>query len=335
MSELNTVVLDDVSAAAEILRRGGIVAFATETVFGLGADATNESALQKLFQAKGRPSDNPLIVHVAEVNRWPLVARSMPTVAAQLLQAFSPGPLTVVLPKQDSISAIVTAGLDTVGVRIPKHSQAQQLLSLAGVPIAAPSANRSGLPSATTWQTVLEDLDGRIDAVLRGSTCEIGIESTVVDCASDPPRLLRPGMISLAELQSVVPDVVSYSPAGSVDEGVNSPGLRHPHYRPRASVQLVVKASEADQLMKANRRTADDLEKHLANCAYCGLDESKLSSYLGTFRQFEDVNEYAQEFYEFMRAVDRLGIQHLYCQKPSASGLGGALLDRLSRAAAE
>ena len=333
MSGLNTLVLDDVSEAAALIRGGGIVAFATETVFGLGADATNESALRRLFEAKGRPSDNPLIVHIAAIDRWPIVAKSLPNVAEELLQKYSPGPLTVVLPKHPSISKSVTAGLETVGMRIPAHSQAQQLLSLADVPVAAPSANQSGRPSATTWQTVLEDLDGRIDAVLRGATCDIGIESTVVDCVSDPPRLLRPGAISLADLQLVVPNVVGYSPKIALEKDVNSPGLRHPHYRPSASVHLVVGADEADQLMKASRRTAEGLEKHLANCAYCGLDESKLSSYLGTYRRFQDVYEYAQELYEFMRAVDRLEIQTLYCQLPPERGLGSALRDRLTRAA--
>ena len=167
MTLLNTMVLDDVTEAAAILRRGGLVAFPTETVFGLGADATNPSALERLFAAKGRPSDNPLIVHVADVKQWPIVARIMPVVAERLLAKFAPGPLTVVLPKHSSICDSVTAGLDTVGLRIPNHPQARELLAAARVPIAAPSANRSGMPSGTTWQTVLEDLDGRIDAVLR------------------------------------------------------------------------------------------------------------------------------------------------------------------------
>ncbi len=333
MTELNTRVLDDVHEAAELLRRGGIVAFATETVFGLGVDATNERALSKLYEAKGRPSDNPLIVHIADVDQWPMVASAMPTVADRLLRRFSPGPLTVVVPKHDSIAWAVTAGLNTVGVRIPGHPQARELLALAGVPIAAPSANRSGRPSATTWQTVLEDLDGRIDAVLRGSTCEIGIESTVVDCVVDPPRVLRPGSINLAALQSVVPQVLAYLPSIAADPNANSPGLRHPHYRPNASVHVVANSVEADQHMKVGYRSAEELEQHLANCAYCGLDESKLFSYLGVYRRFEDVNEYAHEFYEFMRTVDRAGIQHLFCQRPESEGVGAALLDRLTRAA--
>jgi len=335
MNVLNTRLLDDVQQAAAILKRGGIVAFATETVFGLGADATNEVALQRLFEAKGRPCDNPLIVHIAEVGNWHSVASSMPVVAEQLLNRFAPGPLTVVLPKHPSISLAVTAGLETVGLRIPNHEQARQLLALAGVPIAAPSANRSGLPSGTTWQTVLEDLDGRVDAVLRGNTCDIGIESTVVDCTHDKPRLLRPGAISFADLQAVAPEIIDYSPNITQDPTVNSPGLRHPHYRPHASVQIVASASEADQLMKFGRKSVSDLERHLANCAYCGLEESKLASYLGSHRHFKDLAEYAQSFYEFMRSVDRLGIEHLYCQRPPKDGLGAALADRLTRAAAK
>lgn len=333
MTPLNTILLDDISHAAAILRGGGLVAFPTETVFGLGADATNEQALARLFAAKGRPSDNPLIVHVAAVDQWPQVARAMPKVAERLLAKFAPGPLTVVLPKHPSICNVVTAGLDTVGLRIPNHPQARALLADVGLPIAAPSANRSGLPSGTTWQTVLEDLDGRIDAVLRGSTCTIGIESTVVDCTGDSPRLLRPGAISLAELQTVAPDLIAFVPDDACNQQANSPGLRHPHYQPAAVVHLVNSASEADQKMKLHSKSATQLEQHLANCAYCGLDESKLASYLGAARRFRSVEEYAHEFYEFMRVVDRLGIQYLFCQRPATRGIGAALNDRLTRAA--
>lgn len=333
MTLLNTIVLDDLDEAAAILRSGGLVAFPTETVFGLGADATNQAALEKLFSAKGRPSDNPLIVHVADVDHWPKVARSMPKVAERLLAKFAPGPLTVVLPKQSTICDSVTAGLDTVGLRIPNHPQARSLLAKAGVPIAAPSANRSGMPSGTTWQTVLEDLDGRIDAVMRGSTCSIGIESTVVDCVSDPPQLLRPGAISLSELQTVAPELRVYVSVNDHAQSVNSPGLRHPHYKPKAIVHLVNSAIQADQLMKSQPKSAAKLEQHLANCAYCGLDESKLSSYLGAVRRFDSIEQYAHELYEFMRSVDRLGIQFLYCQRPEAQGIGIALNDRLTRAA--
>ena len=270
---------------------------------------------------------------MAEVDQWPIVARARPVVAQRLLAKFAPGPLTVVLPKHPLICDSVTAGLDTVGLRIPNHPQARSLLAAAGAPIAAPSANRSGMPSGTTWQTVLEDLDGRIDAVLRGSTCAIGIESTVVDCVSEPPRLLRPGAISLAELQTVAPDLDVYVPIADHDSTINSPGLRHPHYKPRAFVQLVEDANQADQMMKSQPQSATKLEKHLANCAYCGLDESKLASYLGASERFNSVDEYAHELYEFMRSVDRLGIQFLYCQRPVVSGIGAALNDRLTRAA--
>ena len=333
MTPLNTILLDDISQAAAILRGGGLVAFPTETVFGLGAAATNEHALARLFAAKGRPSDNPLIVHIAEVDQWPQVARALPKIAERLLAKFAPGPLTVVLPKHPSICDAVTAGLDTVGLRIPNHPQARALLAAAGGPIAAPSANRSGLPSGTTWQTVLEDLDGRIDAVLRGSTCTIGIESTVVDCVGESPRLLRPGAISLAELQTVAPDLMACVSDAAGDPKANSPGLRHPHYQPTAVVHLVNSAIEADRKMKLQPKSATQLEQHLANCAYCGLDDSKLDGYLGVSRRFSSVEEYAHEFYEFMRVVDRLGIQYLFCQRPTTLGIGAALNDRLTRAA--
>jgi L-threonylcarbamoyladenylate synthase len=327
-----TQVLDDIQEAADLLRRGGLVAFPTETVFGLGVDATNSVALARLFEAKGRPTDNPLIVHLADVEQWQLVASDMPDIAQRLLAEFSPGPLTVVLPKHRTIAPAVTAGLNTVGLRIPAHPLAKELIAASGLPIAAPSANRSGRPSGTSWQTVLEDLDGRIHAVLRGSTSEIGLESTVVDCVSEPPRLLRPGAISLQQLQFIAPEIVALDP-DSVDASTNSPGLRHRHYQPLATVNLIRTARDLDAIWPESFRQTNLYEPTLASCAYCGLEETDLRNDLGACRIFDSTQDYARDLYEFLRTVDRLGLRQVYCQTVDENGIGAALNDRLSRAA--
>ncbi len=327
-----TQVLDDIDEAAEMLRHGGLVAFPTETVFGLGVDATNSEAIARLFEAKGRPSDNPLIVHLADRHDWRLAACEMPIIAEKFLAKFAPGPLTVVLPKQNSISTAVTAGLNTVGIRIPAHPVARGLIATAGLPIAAPSANRSGRPSGTTWQTVLEDLDGRIHGILRGATSDIGIESTVVDCVSSPPRLLRLGAVTLDDLRSIAPETVQLNFSDS-DATINSPGLRHAHYQPLAKVQLVRDARELETIWPEALRRNAEAERQLASCAYCGLQDTVLASQLGACEVFSSPIHYAHELYEFLRTVDRLGLQQLYCQIVPDVGIGSALNDRLTRAA--
>ncbi|RMF44527.1 MAG: threonylcarbamoyl-AMP synthase [Planctomycetota bacterium] len=310
--------------AAEILRRGGIVAFPTETVFGLGADATNPSAVQRLFQAKGRPADNPLIVHLAEPDDWPLAVSSLPTTARQLLSAFAPGPLTVVVPKQECIAPAVTAGLPTVAVRVPSNPVARELVRLVGRPIAAPSANRSGRPSATTWQSVLEDLDGRIDAVVCDNPSEIGVESTVVDCCQNPPVVLRRGAVTEAQIAAVVGQVSS--PGNLQGDGamVNSPGVRHPHYQPTARVRLVDSPPSADELRSLPGRIA-----------YCGLQglSRAAASRVSVARTFTSLEEYARDFYEFLRLADRDGAAWIVVERAKPEGIGAALLDRQTRAA--
>ncbi len=330
-AHVKTQVFDDVIEAAALLRRGGLVAFPTETVFGLGVDATNSAAIKRLFEAKGRPSDNPLIVHLAEVGDWQLVASELPEVAAKFLARFAPGPLTVVLPKKPIIASEVTAGLDTVGVRIPAYAVARKLIAATGLPIAAPSANLSGRPSGTTWQSVLEDLDGRIDGILRGDTSDIGIESTVVDCVSWPPCLLRPGAISLEDLRSIAPETVPLN--GAVEAMVNSPGLRHAHYQPQARLHLIHHVHELEELWPEADRHTSQIECDWAKSAYCGLEEPSFVNELGACRVFSSSLHYARELYEFFRVVDRLGVRQIYCQMVPSEGIGSALNDRLVRAA--
>ncbi|MBP9664516.1 MAG: threonylcarbamoyl-AMP synthase, partial [Pyrinomonadaceae bacterium] len=201
---MKTVVTEDVEIAASFIRGGGTVAFPTETVYGLGANVFDEAAVAKIFEAKRRPADNPLIAHVASVGQIAELATEVTERAERFIQAFFPGPLTVVVRKKKNVPLIASAGLDTIGVRMPRGELAQTFLKACGVSVVAPSANLSGRPSPTTWEAVLEDLDGRIDCILQGEPTEIGLESTVVDCTGDVPVLLRTGAVSLDALRAVV-----------------------------------------------------------------------------------------------------------------------------------
>lgn len=309
---------NDLAVAAAILRGGGLVAFPTETVFGLGADATSPDAISRIFKAKGRPSDNPLIVHLAEFDQLNEVCEGVTPIAEKLLQRFAPGPLTVVLPKKPCICSAATANLSSVAVRFPSHPTARSLLKQVALPIAAPSANRSGSPSATTWQSVLRDLDGRIDAIVCDEACALGLESTVVDCTdNDTPILLRSGHVTLEDLQTVVPNIRTLGSLTSVAMA-NSPGLRHRHYQPRARVRLCESMVEL----------ADD-EK--PRSAYIGLGSDSLTE-LGLVQLCTSVEDYAMNLYEFFRRCDASGMEIIWCQRVPERGVGLALMDRLYRA---
>ncbi|MFN4218128.1 MAG: L-threonylcarbamoyladenylate synthase [Candidatus Bipolaricaulia bacterium] len=223
--------------AAQIIRSGGLVAFPTETVYGLGADALNENAVRKIFIAKDRPPDDPVIVHIAHVHQLALLARHIPQKVWDLTGRFWPGPLTLVLPKTERVPAVTTGGLGTIAVRAPAHPVAKRLIELSGCPIAAPSANRFGRPSPTTAQHVLEDLDGRIDLILDGGPTPIGVESTVLDLTQDPPMILRPGGVTLEALQEILGEVRLLSSSAS-EAAKRSPGTRWRHYAPKAKLIL-------------------------------------------------------------------------------------------------
>ncbi|MEN0111092.1 MAG: L-threonylcarbamoyladenylate synthase [Planctomycetota bacterium] len=318
-----TALIDCPREAAERLRRGGLVAFPTETVFGLGVDATNEDAVSRLFAAKGRPTDNPLIVHVADVEQWARAASSLTPSGEALLAEFAPGPLTVVLPKRREVSPLVTAGLDTVGVRVPEHPVAAEVLRLVGTPIAAPSANRSGRPSGTRWRTVLEDLDGRIDAIVRKDGPSVGLESTVVDCTGDVATVLRPGAVTIDQIRRVLPDARDHAPVHLAipDDRVRSPGIAHPHYQPRAAVRLI-DAPESIELEAG------------VPAAYCGLQSADRPEAFALHAAYETTDAYAAAFYEFLREADRRGAAVVYAQLAQEEGVGNALRDRQQRAAA-
>ncbi|MFU8794208.1 MAG: L-threonylcarbamoyladenylate synthase, partial [Dethiobacteria bacterium] len=238
-----TLLLDNsypaLARAVSIIRRGGLVAFPTETVYGLGASATDSNAVNNIFLAKGRPSDNPLIVHISSINQLTNIARDIPETAFLLAEKFWPGALSIVLTRSEIIPPEVSAGLRTVAVRMPDHKVALDLIRMSGVPIAAPSANRSGRPSPTSYRHVLEDLAGRIDAVIKDDDCSIGVESTVIDLSGPVPVILRPGGVSREELESVLKLNVKVS-APLFREGIpSSPGMKYRHYSPKAPLILV------------------------------------------------------------------------------------------------
>ena len=330
---METRLLTDINAAAEILRRDGLVAFPTETVYGLGANATSEVAIERLFHAKGRPSDNPLIVHIGKLEDWSLAAAEMTESAKLLLEMFSPGPITVILPKSKKIVTAVTGGLQTVGLRIPELKLARELLVRTALPIAAPSANISGRPSCTSWQSVHEDMDQRIDAILQGDATRIGVESTVVDCTrQDSVQVLRTGAISQQKIYDLVPQARPSSEAPSI----RSPGTKHPHYQPNARVIAVepgarVEVSEGSFAYCGLRPlVADRLSAHGALADKLSNDELLE---LVEQQVYSSLEEFAADFYAFLRRCDRNGIANVLVELAPNRGLGEALRDRQLRAA--
>jgi L-threonylcarbamoyladenylate synthase len=306
-----------IARAAEVLRRGGLVAFPTETVYGLGADALDARAVRRIFAAKGRPADNPLIVHVAAPEQARALARAVPP-AAETLMSLWPGPLTLVLPRAAVVPDVTTAGQDTVAVRIPKHPAALALLRACGRPVAAPSANRSGRPSPTTAEHVRADLDGVVDVILDGGPCAVGLESTVVDVTRTTPMVLRAGGLSLEALQAAVGAVDVLS--GQDHEAMSrSPGLRHRHYAPRARVVLVAPGEAAA----------------LGGPTVAVMSQQpRPPGFVGRWQVMPTALEgYAQELFAALRELDAPEVETIVVETVPEVGLGRAIADRLRRAA--
>jgi L-threonylcarbamoyladenylate synthase len=311
---MQTVLTTSPNVAAEFVKRGGIVAFPTETVYGLGANVFDEAAIKKIFAAKGRPSDNPLIAHVAEISQIQLLVSEITASAEKFIRAFFPAPLTLVLPKLGRVPLIATANLETIGVRMPRHELAREFIKLCGVPLVAPSANLSGKPSTTTWEAVFEDLNGRVDCILQGEQTIVGLESTVVDCTKETPLVLRVGAVALETLQRVVPETRIYQ--SNKTETLPSPGLKYRHYSPQARIVLI---ENADGIL------SDD-------AAYIGLTAPERSFRLQKI--CPNIENYAHEVFAFFRQSDAANIKTIYCQIVPENNLGLALMDRLRRAAA-
>ncbi len=334
-----TLVLDAaepgaVDLAAAVLRDGGLVAFPTETVYGLGADGLNPAAVRRIFAAKGRPADNPLILHVSGPEMLGQVVREVPAEAGALMREFWPGPLTLVLPRQPAVPDEVTAGLNTVAVRCAAHPVALALIAAVGRPLAAPSANRSGRPSPTRAEDVLEDLAGRIDAVLDGGPSGVGVESTVVDLTVEPPAVLRPGGLPPEDLRRVIPALVIG--AGSEAGPARSPGLKYTHYAPRAYLVLV--EGPAEQVGAEIRRRAAVLRAAGRSVAVLAAEESR-DRYPGErvviLGSRRDPERAAAALFASLRDLDRSGIEVILAEGIPRRGLGLAVMDRLERAARE
>ena len=311
---MQTTLTDSAKEAADLLNSGGVVAFPTETVYGLGAGICHPEAIKKVFHAKGRPGDNPLIVHIYSLEQLADVADEINPAARLLIEHFFPGPLTLVLKKNPRVPYSVTAGLETVGVRCPANPVAREFLSHCSCPVAAPSANLSGLPSATSWEAVYEDLQGKIDGVLRGKPSAIGLESTIVDCSGSVPMLLRAGAITLEQLQAVLPEIIVNAHSDK-QETPKSPGLKYPHYAPKASIRLL--------------HTNDKITIGPSS-AYIGL--SAPPEGVSLFKICPNLQEYARELFSFFRHCDTQDINVIYCELPPNTGIGRAIRDRLLRA---
>ena len=312
---MKTILTDSAIEAARFIKNGGVVAFPTETVYGLGADVFDERAIEKIFAAKRRPNDNPLIAHVGTLAQIELLTSEINETAGKFIEAFFPAPLTLVLPKAARVPLLATANLETIGVRMPQNDLAREFLQACATPLVAPSANLSGRPSPTTWQAVFEDLQGRIDCILQGEMTEIGLESTVVDCTSDVPLILRSGAITLEDLRKIVPETAIYRL--KENEAAKSPGLKHKHYAPAARVVLVQSSKFKVQSAKSK--------------AFIGLNQPDEDFDL--LKICSSVEKYAHELFDFFRRCDRAEIGTIYCEIVPEKKIGAALMDRLRRAA--
>ena len=322
-----------IARAAALLREGALVAIPTETVYGLAADALNGGAVAGIFAAKGRPMDNPLIVHIAALEDWAPLVTAIPEKARRLAEACWPGPLTIILPHAPCVPGEVTAGLPTVAVRMPSHPVARQVIRAAGRPLAAPSANRSGIPSPTSAAHVLRDMDGRIAAVLDGGECSVGVESTVVDLSGETPRLLRPGGVTLETLEAAAGTVlVDEAVTHALREGAvaASPGMKYKHYAPQAHVVLVKGSPEAYTAF-VNARAAE-VSEGLAALCFTG-EEAGLTVPAVSYGGRTDAAAQARHVFDALRRLDDIGAQLVYAACPSPEGMGLAVYNRLLRAA--
>ena len=317
------VRLIDSSAVAEVvemLRAGKCVIFPTETVYGLGADATNEDAVKKIFRAKGRPADNPLIVHIGDRSQVYDLAREVPESAERLMDEFWGGPLTVILKKKSIIPSAVSAGLDTVGIRMPSHPVANAILK-HGVPVAAPSANRSGRPSPTTFAHCVADMDGRVDAIIDGGEAKFGVESTVIDLSDALPTVLRPGAVTLEMIREILPNAVY---GGGEEPGVpKSPGMKYRHYAPSAPLFVLKNVTEArlSELSQAGK---------VGIMAYRGIGKNA-GNYV--IDMGDSVEAYGARLFYALRQMDDWNVDEIYAAAPEETGFGAAVCNRLYKAA--
>ena len=349
IEDRNHIKDEELKEAASILRSGGLVAFPTETVYGLGGNALDEDAARKIYAAKGRPSDNPLIAHVSCVEEVAPLVKEIPEAGRKLMEAFWPGPLTMIFPKSDKVPYGTTGGLDTVAIRMPDDPVANRLIALAGVPVAAPSANTSGRPSPTTADHVWQDMNGRIEMIIDGGPVGIGVESTIVDVSSAVPAVLRPGAITMEMLEAVLGDV-SVDPAIlgplSADVRPKAPGMKYKHYAPKADLTLV----EPEDVDRENGLDEKQLQAMIGKVrelsrgkieAGCRVgvictDESRHCYTDGAVRSIGERKSQASvahNLYALLREFDDLGVDYIFSESFPKDHLGQAIMNRLSKAA--
>ena len=326
-----------IAVAADILKRGGLVAIPTETVYGLAADALNTAALSKIYLAKGRPSDNPLIVHISDLDQLNIFAKDIPDVAYKLAKRFWPGPLTMIFKKQPSVNNIVTGGLNTVAIRMPAHPIARELIRFSQIPLAAPSANISGSPSPTTARHVINDMDGKIDAVIASQDCEVGIESTVLDLSGTVPSILRPGAVTYEQLLEFLPNLTIDKHVLNVavsSDAPKSPGMKYKHYAPKASVTVV--QGGKDNVFAA----VDNLCIRLHSEKPCKIGVITCYEHEKQYKNADiiissgrSLDEFAHNMFTLLRTLDEKGMDNIIIELSSAEGIGLALANRLYRAA--
>lgn len=317
------------AVAAGLIREGKLVAFPTETVYGLGADALNGSAVRRIFEAKGRPADNPLIVHIADVDQLRGLAREVPPLAMELARRFWPGPLTMVLPRDPRVPDVTTGGLDTVAVRMPSHPIALALIRLSGRPIAAPSANISGRPSPTDAEHVVEDFYGRIECIIDGGPTPVGVESTVLDLTGERPVLLRPGGLPLEEIEKVAgPVEIHPAVRGKEVDLARAPGMKYKHYSPNAQVIVV------EGMREAVRKKIDELVGELRSeglrVGVMATEEHEADAFFHLGKTDEEV---ARNVFRALRELDKRGVDVIIAEGIEERGLGLAVMNRLRKAA--
>ena len=314
---LTTHLTESIEEAAAYIKQGKLVAFPTETVYGLGGNALSSSSIKKIYQAKERPMDNPLIVHIHSLKQLSTLVKNVTPSAEKLIEAFFPGPITLILERAEHVPELVSAGLSSIAIRMPSNEIALRFLQACNLPVAAPSANRSGRPSPTTWQDVYTDLKGRISCILMGEQSQVGLESTVVDCRYDQPRILRAGGIAKEKIEEIT-SLITLSSEEIRGEHISpSPGVKHKHYAPKAIVHLV--------------DSPDEVNPNFTS-AFIGITPHPYPEKLGLYHKCLDITDYAYQLFHFFRRCDRAGIADIYCEATSRKQLGNALMDRITRA---
>lgn len=327
----------DLELASEILKKGGLVAFPTETVYGLGGDALNPDASRKIYSAKGRPSDNPLIVHIADETDLQKIAKDIPEAAYKLMDVFWPGPMTMIFHKKPIVPDSTTGGLDTVAVRMPSHNVAYELIRRSGVMIAAPSANTSGRPSPTMASHVREDMEGKIDMIIDGGDCRYGIESTIIDMTGDVPTILRPGYITREMLEDVI-GKVEVDPAilgEAAHVRPKAPGMKYTHYAPKG-IMYIVEGESSNSVIRCINRMVK--ERQMAGCKV-GVLATRYNAMAYEADEVIVIGDKKDELmissnlYRTLREFDARGVDYIYSESFAGSGLGTAIMNRLIKAA--